>query len=84
MSEDDQIFTDVELTTLNKLIVETKIWVETTSEEQDKLKRNETPKMTLKSIAEKIALLDREVKYMLNKARITPPKRKTTADKNEV
>ena len=83
VSEEDQIFTDVELTTLNKLIVETKTWMITSEEDQDKLAKNETPKLTLKSIAEKIALLDREVKYMLNKARITPPKRKAT-DKNEV
>lgn len=83
VSEEDQIFTEVELTTLNKLIVETKTWIVSTSEEQDKLAKNVAPKLTLKSIAEKIALLDREVKYMLNKARITPPKRKPT-DKNEV
>ncbi|XP_054166732.1 hypoxia up-regulated protein 1-like [Oppia nitens] len=78
VSDDDQIFTEVELNTLKKLIDETKTWVDTSVHEQSKLAKHETPKLTLKSIAEKIAALDREVKYMLNKARITPPKRKPT------
>lgn len=74
VSKEDQIFTDVELQTLNKLIDDTKAWVDSMSAQQNKLARSQTPKMTLKSIAEKIASLDREVKYLLNKARITPPK----------
>jgi len=49
--------------------------------------KSESPKLTLKSIAEKMGALDREVKYMLNKARITPPKKKVvdteSADKKE-
>jgi hypoxia up-regulated 1 len=87
-SADDQVFTEVELQTLKKLIDDTKAWVETSAAEQNKMAKSESPKLTLKSIAEKMGALDREVKYMLNKARITPPKKKVvdteSTDKKEV
>ena len=75
-SEEDQIFTEVEVKTLEKLIDDTNIWLDTEVAAQQKLSKTEAPKLTLKSIAEKIAALDREVKYLLNKARVTPPKKK--------
>lgn len=43
------------------------------------------PKMTIKLIGEKVANLDREVKYLLNKARFAQPlKKKTEKEKSKV
>ena len=82
-STDDQVFTEVELQTLKKLIDDTKTWMDTSVEEQNKLPKSQAPKLTVKSVVEKIGALDREVKYLLNKARITPPKKKVS-EKKEV
>jgi hypoxia up-regulated 1 len=87
VSEEEQIFSEVELNVLKKLIDDTKAWVDLNVGEQNKLAKSDSPKLTLKMIAEKIASLDREVKYLLNKARITPPKKKPIdkeSDKKEV
>lgn len=89
VSKDEQIFSDVELSTLRKLIDDTKTWMDDQIREQDLLPRTANPSLTVRIIVEKTMLVDREVKYLLNKARITPPKKKpttttTTADSNEV
>lgn len=43
------------------------------------------PKMTIKLIGEKVASLDREVKYLLNKARFSQPlKKKAEKEKSKV
>ena len=43
------------------------------------------PKMTIKLIGEKVANLDREVKYLLNKARFAQPlKKKAEKEKEKV
>ncbi|KFM81998.1 hypothetical protein X975_18921, partial [Stegodyphus mimosarum] len=81
MSEDDQIFTEVELKTLDNLITDTKKWMEVSVQEQKALPLSEAPKLTLKLIGEKVANLDREVKYLLNKARFAQPIKKKVADK---
>ncbi len=83
VSEEDQIFSEVELNVLKKLIDDTKAWVDLNVEEQNKLAKSDSPKLTLKMIAEKMAALDREVKYLLNKARITPPKKKPIDKEND-
>ena len=77
VSEDDQIFTQVELTNLRTLIDDTEKWIREAEEEQALIPKNvNPPKLTLRAIAEKISILDREVKYLLNKARVAPPKKK--------
>lgn len=90
-----EIFTTVEIETLEKVIKETKEWKQKMEEDQAQLKLSETPKLTVKSITDKISLLDREVKYLINKAKIWKPKKKDdtkekaddassgTKDKNE-
>lgn len=73
--EEIQIFSEVELNSLRKLIDDTKKWMKEAEEEDGNLPRNVMPsKFTLSNIADKIAILDREVKYLLNKAKLTPPK----------
>uniref|UniRef100_A0A8V5HC86 Hypoxia up-regulated protein 1 n=1 Tax=Melopsittacus undulatus TaxID=13146 RepID=A0A8V5HC86_MELUD len=72
--ESDQIFTEVELSTLEKAINETMIWKNETLAEQNKLSPTEKPVLLSKDIELKIAALDREVQYLLNKAKFAKPK----------
>lgn len=72
--ETDQIFTEVELSTLEKAINETTIWKNETLAEQNKLSPTEKPVLLSKDIELKIAALDREVQYLLNKAKFAKPK----------
>ncbi|KAM6970165.1 hypoxia up-regulated protein 1 [Aplochiton taeniatus] len=74
--EDDQIFTEVELTTLEKIINETTTWKNETVAEQEKRSPTERPILLSKDIESKIVLLDREVNYLLNKAKFAKPKAK--------
>ncbi|NXK07935.1 HYOU1 protein, partial [Herpetotheres cachinnans] len=74
--ESDQIFTEVELSMLEKAINETTIWKNETLAEQNKLSPTEKPVLLSKDIELKIAALDREVQYLLNKAKFAKPKPK--------
>ncbi|XP_032057716.1 hypoxia up-regulated protein 1 [Aythya fuligula] len=74
--ESDQIFTEVELGTLEKAINETMMWKNETLAEQKKLSPAEKPVLLSKDIELKIAALDREVQYLLNKAKFAKPKSK--------
>uniref|UniRef100_UPI0037E93346 hypoxia up-regulated protein 1 isoform X2 n=1 Tax=Semicossyphus pulcher TaxID=241346 RepID=UPI0037E93346 len=76
---DDQIFTDVELNLLEKVINETTTWKNETVAEQEKRSPKERPILLSKDIESKLALLDREVNYLLNKAKFAKPKSKTKA-----
>ncbi|KAF7656509.1 hypothetical protein LDENG_00040020 [Lucifuga dentata] len=86
--EDDQIFTEVELKMLEKVINETTTWKNETVSEQEKRSLKERPVLLSKDIESKLALLDREVSYLLNKAKFAKPKTKpkaknsTNSDKN--
>ncbi|KAM4651425.1 hypoxia up-regulated protein 1 isoform 2-T2 [Discoglossus pictus] len=84
--EDDQIFTEVELNTLEKLIGDTWTWRNETLAEQAKLAATEKPVLLSKDIEQKLAALDREVHYLLNKAKFSKPrpkKKNTTTTKSE-
>nr|XP_060643609.1 hypoxia up-regulated protein 1 [Anolis sagrei ordinatus] len=83
--EVDQIFTEVELTTLEKAINETTLWKNATLAEQNKLPPSAKPTLLSKDIELKIAALDREVQYLLNKAKFAKPKapKKENATKTE-
>ncbi|NXV35828.1 HYOU1 protein, partial [Rissa tridactyla] len=74
--ESDQIFTEVELSTLEKAINETTVWKNETVAEQNKLSPTEKPILLSKDIELKLAALDREVQYLLNKAKFAKPKPK--------
>ncbi|XP_041098299.1 hypoxia up-regulated protein 1-like, partial [Polyodon spathula] len=82
IAEDEQIFTEVELNTLEKVINETTTWKNATVEEQEKLPATERPVLLSKDIEAKLALLDREVKYLLNKAKFAKPKPKAKPKDN--
>lgn len=79
--EMDQLFTEVEMTTLEKAINETWTWRNTTVAEQDKLPATEKPVLLSKDIEAKMMALDREVQYLLNKAKFSKP-RPRPKDKN--
>lgn len=58
-------------------------WKNETVAEQDKLSPTEKPVLLSKDIEAKLSLLDREVNYLLNKAKFAKPKPKDKAkDKN--
>lgn len=63
--EEDQLFTEVELTTLEKLVQETYTWREKKLEEQGATALNLAPVLTVRQIAEKIDALDREVHFKI-------------------
>ncbi|KAL0829326.1 hypothetical protein ABMA28_004121 [Loxostege sticticalis] len=77
------IFTDVEIGVLEKKITETEAWLTKSVAEQDALKKNEDIKLTVDSIREKMANLDREVKYLLNKMKIWRPKKPIKKEENK-
>ncbi|XP_045773658.1 hypoxia up-regulated protein 1 [Maniola jurtina] len=79
---DKDVFTEIEITVLEVKIEETKNWLEESIKEQNALKKNDDIKLTVDSIREKMAALDREVKYLLNKMKIWKPKKpvKTESD----
>uniref|UniRef100_A0A8D2D204 Hypoxia up-regulated protein 1 n=1 Tax=Sciurus vulgaris TaxID=55149 RepID=A0A8D2D204_SCIVU len=79
--EMDQIFTEVEMTTLEKVINETWAWKNATMAEQAKLPATEKPVLLSKDIEAKMMALDREVQYLLNKAKFAKP-RPRPRDKN--
>ncbi|KAM6983533.1 hypoxia up-regulated protein 1 [Tautogolabrus adspersus] len=76
---DDQIFTEVELNLLEKVINETTTWKNDTVAVQEKRSPKERPILLSKDIESKLALLDREVNYLLNKAKFAKPKSKAKA-----
>ncbi|XP_055902240.1 hypoxia up-regulated protein 1 [Eupeodes corollae] len=77
------IFTEVEVTTLSKIIEETSSWRTKEVAAQKKLKRNQELRLTVKDITDKMALLDREVQYLVNKIKIWKPKVKPTVTENK-
>lgn len=72
------VFTQVEIDTLKRVIKETGEWMETEVSEQAKISRNAAVRLTVKDITDKMALLDREVKYLVNKLKLWRPKEKPT------
>lgn len=68
------VFTTVELETLEKTIKDTGDWMDKVVDEQKKIPLWDNPKLTVKMISDKMASLDREVQYLVTKAKIWKPK----------
>ncbi|XP_063385009.1 hypoxia up-regulated protein 1 [Cydia fagiglandana] len=77
VNPEKDMFTQVEITVLEKKIEETQAWLDKSIKEQNALKKNEEIKLTIDSIREKMGGLDREVKYLVNKMKIWRPKKPT-------
>ncbi|XP_063624936.1 hypoxia up-regulated protein 1 [Cydia splendana] len=75
VNPEKDMFTQVEITVLEKKIEETQAWLDKSIKEQNALKKNEEIKLTIDSIREKMGGLDREVKYLVNKMKIWRPKK---------
>ncbi|XP_044254414.1 hypoxia up-regulated protein 1 [Tribolium madens] len=75
VNPEKDVFTDAEIEGLEKIIKETEEWKMKMIEEQNKLKKYESVKLTVKSITEKMGAIDREVKYLVNKHRLWRPKK---------
>lgn len=82
-AEENWVFTEVELNTLEKSIKETEQWMIKMEKDQAEQKLSEAPKLSIKLISEKINALDREVKYLVNKAKIWRPPKKTEEVNND-
>ncbi|XP_044743418.1 hypoxia up-regulated protein 1 [Chrysoperla carnea] len=84
---ENEVFTEVEINNLEKIITETTEWRNKMVEEQDKLKKSDPILLTVRALSEKMAALDREVKYLVNKLKIwrpkTPPKEKPVVEEPE-
>ncbi|XP_046749659.1 hypoxia up-regulated protein 1 isoform X2 [Diprion similis] len=76
VTSSSEIFTEVELETLQKTINETQEWHDKIVKELADIPLYEPVKYTVRDIANKMAILDREVKYLVNKAKIWRPKPK--------
>lgn len=77
-ADETPVFTPVEISLLEKTISDTQEWKSKMTEEQNKLKSSDNPKLTITSIVEKINNVEREVKYLVNKIKIWRPKKKET------
>ncbi|XP_020807145.1 hypoxia up-regulated protein 1 [Drosophila serrata] len=77
------VYTQVEIDTLAKVIDETSTWLKTETAAQKKLAKNADIRLTVKDITDKMGLLDREIKYLVNKSKIWKPKAKPAADKDK-
>lgn len=75
------VYTQVEIDTLVKVIDETNTWLKTESAAQKKLSRSADVRLTVKDLTDKMSLLDREVKYLVNKIKIWKPKVKPDKEK---
>lgn len=73
-NEEKNVFTDFEISELKTVIDSTQSWMDEQVQDQDKLKKWEPVKLTVKAISEKMGALDREVKYLVNKLQRWRPK----------
>lgn len=73
--DDDGVFTEIEIETLDKLVTSTEEWMHKLDKEQATLKKYEPLVLTVKMLSEKMQGLDREVKYLVSKFKMWKPKR---------
>lgn len=71
---DKDVFTTVEIETLQKVIDESIATTATEKAAQEKLQKYEPILLTVKSITDRMATLDREVKYLMSKLKFWQPK----------
>lgn len=74
VNKDRDVFTPVELETLGKTVAESEAWLNEELVAQGKLARHENVRLTVKGMSDKMAAIDREVKYLVNKLKIWKPK----------
>lgn len=80
--EDESPFTKVEIELLEKVYNKSKEWFSTKMKEQKKLADHEKPVLLTSDLKDKIADIDRELRYLVGKAKTTKPKKKPSKDKS--
>ncbi|XP_033331582.2 hypoxia up-regulated Grp170 co-chaperone protein isoform X2 [Megalopta genalis] len=83
LSETSDIFTPIEIETLDKVINETQEYFDNVLKSYEETAPHEPVKYKVREIANKLAVLDREVKYLLNKAKIWRPKQEAATNQTE-
>ncbi|XP_058809173.1 hypoxia up-regulated protein 1 isoform X2 [Phymastichus coffea] len=78
-----EIFTQIEIETLEKVINETEEYHAMVIKASSEMKLYEPVLHKVRDIANKMAMLDREVKYLVNKAKIWKPKQEPTSNNAE-
>lgn len=76
LTDKEEIYTTKDLEDLNKVINETTEWLDRSEKKQAELKPQENPVLVVKDIDAKQGKLDRELLYLLNKAKYYVPKPK--------
>ncbi|XP_051164816.1 hypoxia up-regulated protein 1 isoform X3 [Leptopilina boulardi] len=74
LNKSSEIFTEIEIETLDKVINETQDYFDLVTRTFAETPLNAPVPFKVRDMANKMALLDREVKYLLNKAKIWKPK----------
>lgn len=79
------IFTPVEIESLEKTLREAQEWLDAEIEAQSLLKKSQNVRLTVKAIMAKMFEVDRDVKYLVNKMKLWKPKapKKTKKEKKE-
>ncbi|KAK1119070.1 hypothetical protein K0M31_013577 [Melipona bicolor] len=83
LSLSSEIFTQVEVEMLEKVINETQEYYDTVVKSFAETALHESVKYKVRDIANKMALLDREMKYLINKAKIWRPKQDSVTNHTE-
>ncbi|XP_043786796.1 hypoxia up-regulated protein 1 isoform X2 [Apis laboriosa] len=83
LSLSNEIFTQIEIETLEKVINETQEYYDTIVKSFTETALYEPVKYKVRDIVNKMALLDREVNYLINKAKIWRPKQESTTNHTE-
>lgn len=85
VNKERDVYTTVELETLEKTITESEAWLKEEEAAQKVLARHDPVRLTVKSLTEKMASIDREIKYLVNKLKIWKPKvpKASKADKKK-
>jgi hypoxia up-regulated 1 len=81
--EKSGVFSEKEVEDLAKGIQEVMDWRDKEVAAQEKLARNEPVKLTVQKMTDKMAFLDREVKYLVNKIKAWRPKEKPKEKKKK-
>uniref|UniRef100_A0A183DDQ5 Zinc finger, CCHC-type n=1 Tax=Gongylonema pulchrum TaxID=637853 RepID=A0A183DDQ5_9BILA len=71
---ESEVFTEVEMDTLSKLLNKTKDWLAEKMDLQSKLKPTDVPALSVIEAKDMYLSLDREMKYLLNKMKFAKPK----------
>lgn len=79
LTDKDEIYTAKDLEELSKLINDTTEWIQKNEQKQKETKPSDKPVLLVKDIETKQGKVDRELVYLLNKAKYYVPKPKETA-----